>query len=268
MAPASMLAVLTLTGCTAGSDPVASPSAPAVAAAPVAPAGPDPPAAPVASPKPAAAPKPAPSEPPGLIPLAKHRPAEEFKGDEGEFVRQARVNLQREEVKSDLSDSRLLKLGREFCSVLSGGGLLTDKVDYWSGFRGLGDGPDSAVFLAAQEVFCGDLADGFTRLGLTEPPPAPTAAERADLARFVATLDEPDFAERVQSLPDTELAGDAAAACDLDFDKEWWDTRAVQRFAGSQPKEVRMDYVVGLVTAYCPDKADPMIESLEDFGDR
>lgn len=202
------------------------------------------------------------------MPLTANRPPADFPGDEARYVREVRENLAQDKVRTKLSDSRLLELGRELCSVLSGGGLLTDKVDHWSGFRDLAaDGSDAAIVLAARDVFCPELADGYTRLELGETLPVPTPAERADLARFVTTLDEPKLAPRLRATPDEDLAEDAETACDIDFHGEWWDATKAKRMAGSLPAEARMDYVVGLVTGYCPTRAEKMVDSLEEFAD-
>ncbi len=254
-----LLAAVALAGCAGSADneSMFGPG-PSVSAAPSTAAKSAPPALPSAAPSP--------TEAPGLIPLAPDRPAAEFKGDENEFVRRVRDTLTEDKVKTDLSDSRLLRFGREFCSVLSGGGLLSDKVDHWAVFRGLANGPEGAIFLAS-DVLCKDQADAYERLLLTEIAPVPTAAERADLARFITALDEPDLVAKVKAIEDSDLAGDAEKACDLDFDSEWWDSAKVARLESSLPKAARMAYVVGLVTAYCPDEAGPMVDSLEDYAD-
>lgn len=201
-----------------------------------------------------------------MPPTANRAPAD-FQGDEARYVREVRANLAQDELRTKLSDDRLLELGRELCSVLSGGGLLTDKVDHWAGFRDLADGSDAAIVLAARDVLCLDLAEGYPRLQLGESLPVPTPAERADLARFVTTLDEPKLAEQLRATPDSELADDADTACGIDFQGEWWDATLAKRVAGSLPADARMDYVVGLVTGYCPAQAEEMIDSLEEFGD-
>ncbi|MGQ0844201.1 MAG: hypothetical protein ACT4QF_08700 [Sporichthyaceae bacterium] len=224
---------------------------------------------------PAATPSQAPfaaaTKPPKLVespvPLAPVRAPTEFVGSDEDFVREVRENLEEEKVKSELSDSRLLKLGREFCSVLSGGGLLTDKVDYWAGLRELDKGSDAAIILAAQEVFCGELTDGYTRLELGEALTEPSPAEKADLARFVTALDEPDLAEKLKAMSDEQLAADAKRACGIGFHDEWWNRNTAKKVASELPDGNEMDYVVGLVTAYCPKEADDMIESLRDFAD-
>lgn len=259
---ALLLTALFVAGCGAGSAPLAAPPASPSSSVPT-------PLSIVGSSTPASSQtEPAPSDPPGTVPLASPRAATEFQGDENEFVRQVRENLEQDAVETDLSDSRLLLFGRELCSVLSGGGLLTEKLDYWAGFRNLEDGPDAAILLAAQEVFCRALTEDFTNLQLRENSVSPTAAERADLARFVTALDEPDLGGRVGAIEDRDLERDAAKACTLDLNTEWWESGAVARLESSLPEKARMAYVVGLVTAYCPDEADDMVEALEDFGDR
>lgn len=255
---AVLLTALAAAGCGAGAGPVAAPPAPS--SAPV-------PAVGASSPK-SSPTRPEPTDPPGLVPLTAPRAAAESQGDETEFVRQVRENLEQDEVETKLSDSRLLLFGRELCSVLSGGGLLADKVDYWAGFRNLEDGPDAAIVLAANGVFCRALTEDFTSLQLQENAASPTAAERGDLARFVTVLDEPDLGTRVGAIEDPDLERDAAKACALDFGSEWWESGEVARLESSLPEKARMAYVVGLVTAYCPDEADEMIEALEAFGDR
>jgi hypothetical protein len=203
-------------------------------------------------------------EPPGLVPLAAPRAPSEFAGDEGEFVRAARGTLTEEKVKTKLSDSKLLTLGREFCSVLSGGGLLTTKVDHWAGSRDLKKGVDTAIVLAAQRALCGDLIEGYTRLQSSEYP-EPTAAEKADLARFVTALDQPDLHPVIAQIADADVAGDAADACAMDLDSEWWNSSEAKRLEGGLTEQGRMAYVVGLVSAYCPDRVDRVIDSLEDW---
>lgn len=207
-----------------------------------------------------------PTEPeqPGLVPLAAPRAPSEFAGDETEFVRAARGTLTEEKVETKLSDSKLLTLGREFCSVLSGGGLLTTKVDHWAGSRDLKKGVDAAIVLAAQRALCADLIEGYTRLQSSEYP-EPTAAEKADLARFVTALDQPDLHPVIAQITDPDVAGDAADACAMDYDSEWWNSSAAKRLEGGLTAQGRMAYVVGLVSAYCPDRVDRVIDSLEDW---
>ena len=252
----AVISTVALAACASGSSALAPGPVPSVAANPS------------SAPKTAASPAttaPAPTDPPGLVPLAPHRAPADFTGDDAEFVRQVRGNLEQEKVTSTLSDSRLLSLGREFCSVLSGGGLLTDKVEHWVGSRDLKEGADVAIVLAAHDALCGDLTDGYNRLQLSEVT-VPTDAERADLARFITTLDQPVLEKSVAEISDSDLSGDAADACELDFDDEWWNSTEARKLEGGLPELARMSYVVGLVTAFCPDVADQLIDSLEDWA--
>lgn len=255
---AAVVALLALSACASGSDALPPVSEPSVTGATAAPKK-------STAPAPATTPAPPPSEDPGMIPLAPHRAPTEFTGDEAEFVRQVRGTLAEEKADATMSDSRLLTLGREFCSVLSGGGLLTDKVDHWVVFRELKKGVDDAIVLAAQAVFCADLTENYSRLQLSELA-EPTTAERADLARFITTMDQPSLEKKVESITDHDLAGDANAACELNFKSEWWNSSAAGKLEDGLGEQGRMAYVVGLVTAFCPDDSDDMIDSLEDWA--
>lgn len=258
---AALVCLVALTGCgQAALPPVAAPSSTPAATATGT-------STPTPSGTPAPEPTPEPTPEPGVIvPLASPRAPADFTGDDAEFVRQVRVILKQDKVSTKMSDSRLVSLGKEFCSVLSGGGLLATKVDHWAGSRDLKQGVDAAILDAARAVLCGDLADGYTRLRVSERSD-PTSAERADLARFVTALDQPDLDKLVAAISDPDVAGDAEEACAIDFDGQWWNSRAARKLEGGLPEQGRMAYVVGLVTAYCPEEADPMIDALEEWAD-
>ena len=195
-----------------------------------------------------------PAPPPARIALAPQRPAEFFPGSDQSFLGAVRQEL--DGVEAPASDADMVDRGRELCSVLSGGGAVADKVDFWSGSFDLGDPAWDAVFRAATTTYCRELADGF-RADRTEEI-EPTAAERADLARFVVRQGLGVTAFDTAS--DAEVADDAEGSCQT----VRADPETLGRWVDSGDLSPLM-HALGAVTAYCPELSDHVRSTLSDL---
>ena len=167
--------------------------------------------------------------------------------------------------KTDFSDEKLIRLGREFCSVLSGGGLLASKVDYWAGVNHLGDGPsrsDVEIFYAAWDAYCPEFRDGYAKVRLGKQSADPTGPERADLARFVAVTKFPRFIEQVRVLSDAEIRAAGSKLCGLPLKRGWSRTKQVQALVSGLPDDIRPFYLIGLGLAYCEERIDAIGDEL------
>lgn len=151
------------------------------------------------------------------VPIAKPKQPSEFVGNDDEFLRRVRKNFDRSDVTRAISDQTLVTLAREFCSVLSGGGMLASKVDFWGGFYHLDNPLSGAMFLAAFDVYCPDLAEGYVRIRTGSQTAEPTVQERADLARFTATFHQPGAVRPIARMSDADVERAAAIVCNVRF---------------------------------------------------
>ncbi|CAN5416766.1 hypothetical protein BH11ACT8_BH11ACT8_24280 [soil metagenome] len=148
------------------------------------------------------------------------------------------------------TDAESIALGRDFCTVVSGGGLVVDKVQFWASQFGI-DASIDEVASSAGATYCPDLAARYAEV-VAEPEPGPvTKAERADLFRFVVTrtTDDPTA---VGDASDRQIEGRAADFCAR--------LRAPRASLGelanldpADPEELlQAAYAIGLGLSYCP----------------
>lgn len=197
------------------------------------------------------------------VPITKPTQPSGFAGDDDEFVRVVHEYFDKADVTAQMSDRTLVTVGREFCFVLSGGGMLADKVDFWAGTRHLENGPDVPIFSAAWDVYCPDLAEGYRRIRLGSRSQEPTARQRVDLATFVATLHQPGGVPSIERMSTTEVERAAATLCRMSFDTGWERTPPVVRLTRPVPQAARLQYLAGLALGFCPDVTSEMMASLQ-----
>lgn len=210
-----------------------------------------------------AAASPTPTDTVIAVPVTAEKQPSDFSGDDSVFIKRVHGYLDRRKKKTDLSDAEMVKLGREFCSVTSGGGMLADKVDFWAGARGLSDeSADVEIFYAAWDAYCPEFRDGYTKVRLSAKTARPTSAETADLIRFVTTFRHPDADARLAAVSDSEVAQAGGRFCAMRLEAEWPSSRIVGRLIGAIPEEVREYYLLALTLGYCPDRSDAVAKAL------
>jgi hypothetical protein len=178
------------------------------------------------------------------VPITTPRPPSDFDGAEAhaaaydDFVEQ-----------NAIADARpageAYGLTQEVCSILSGGGAVTAKVDYWAGTTGFAAG-ESLPVIASASALCPDELDAYTRQRDGAAPSTP--AVKADLARFYV-LQPTGSLGLLDGLTDEEVAAAAETECTAlaDLDGPLPAPNDDQQRAA----QVR---TVALALAYCPDR--------------
>jgi hypothetical protein len=140
-----------------------------------------------ASPSPSLSVVPAPTsipsyDPDARIPVGPQTAPDDFPGDDEHFLAVARGLLIALDTEAPASDQRLVAAGREFCSLLSGGGAVASKLDMYAGQRNYAEEGWTAVILAGIQEYCPELGPGYfaDRSG----PLPMTSAEKLDLFRY------------------------------------------------------------------------------------
>jgi hypothetical protein len=107
---------------------------------------------------------------------------EDFSGDDEHFLAVARCLLIALETDAPASDPRPVTVGREICSLLSGGGAVASKLDMYAGQHDYAEKGWSAVIFGGIQAYCPELGPGYfaDRSG----PLPMTAAEKLDLFRY------------------------------------------------------------------------------------
>ncbi len=158
---------------------------------------------------------------PVSAPITKRVRPSAFRGDDSAYVRQVHTFLDERSVTSPYSDAELVERGRDFCSVISGGGLLAEKVDFWAGFTSIDLDTSVHVFKAAGSVYCPKAFSAYVDLRLAGNTGKPTAREKADLVRFDASVGSGSFATPVDRVSDSRILRDGRRLCSTEFTRGW-----------------------------------------------
>lgn len=200
-------AVMVLTACTGEDSERSSRPSPQTASESPS-ARPSPEASSSSDPSVIPAPTAAPSfDPNARIPVGPTTPPDSFPGDDEKFLARTRGVLVARSTDAPGADSELVQVGREFCSLLSGGGAVAEKLNLYGGQRNMVEEGWTAVIIAAIETYCPQLGDGY--YADRTNPPETTSNEKADLARYAIRAFKPNA-----RLSDTRIARLADAACD------------------------------------------------------
>lgn len=183
----------------------------------------------------------------GAIPIGAPRDPASFQGSDQDFLTTASELLGKVEEKQPVTDKSAIAIGREYCSVISSGGQVASKVDFWSGQRGyLGVPAYDALLRAAGRIYCPDLEKSY--LAASASPTPPTEVEKVDLMRFIGSLTPGEggiFAE----LPDAEIVTRATAVCRREKPK------APLSGADLRRRRTEPDFalLVASLSVYCPE---------------
>jgi hypothetical protein len=140
------------------------------------------------------------------------------------------------------ADARLVTVGREVCSLLSGGGAVATKLDFYAGQRSMSEDGWTAVIGAAIQTYCPDLGPGY--FADRDGPLPMTSPEQADLVRYLVRAGAGEDAD----LRDEQILRLSHKVCGLlDTSPERLPT--VPDGAGRTTALV----VFAVVNAYCPE---------------
>ena len=105
-----------------------------------------------------------------------------YKRQDEHFLAVARGLLIALDTEAPASDARLVEVGREVCSLLSGGGAVASKLDMYAGQHDYAEEGWTAAVVGGIQEFCPELGPGYfaDRRG----PLPMTTAEKLDLFRF------------------------------------------------------------------------------------
>jgi hypothetical protein len=192
------------------------------------------------------------------VPVTKAKQPSGFPGDDKEFLRRVDGYLLKSGVTTEMNDRTRVAYGRQFCAILSGGGMVAGKVDFWGGTIQIERGPDAAIFVAALDIYCPELAAGYTRIRRGSQTKRPTVAQSADLARFVMTLHHPNVVPAAEALSTRILQRTASEYCKETADLDWPSTPEVVRTANRLPRPGRLLLLVGLTLGFCPETGEQL----------
>lgn len=149
------------------------------------------------------------------------------------------------------TDDESVALGRDLCTVLSGGGLIGDKVEFFSTEYGIVDGTQQ-IADAAGPTYCPAPYAAYVAVRAETSPGAGTATERADLFRFIVRRSTRD-PTAVAEVTDVKIREQAADFC-ARLRKPDADLSQLTTLNPNVPAELLQGaYAVGLGLSYCPD---------------
>jgi len=180
----------------------------------------------------------------GRPPVVEALPPNSFPGDDEVFL--DLYGTYREITKEADRSDEAVALARRFCSIISGGGLVADKVDYWGAYSQF---PDSAgaLLTAAGESYCPAFFAAYTRVRGSDEPAPSTAAEKVDMTRFAFSV---VGARPELNLSDAAIARQAGEVCALSPAEL---TAATREFiaAGDQASITR---TLAFAVGFCPNR--------------
>lgn len=149
------------------------------------------------------------------------------------------------------TDDESVALGRDLCTVISGGGLVGDKVEFFSTEYGIVDGTQE-IADAAGQVYCPEPYAAYVKVRAETAPGPGTDVERADLFRFVVRRSTGD-PTAVTDVTDAKIRERAADFCDRLSEPDA-DLSNLTSLNPNDPEErLQGAYLVGLGLSYCPD---------------
>ena len=181
--------------------------------------------------------------PDARIPLAPQTAPEDFAGDDEHFLAVTRGLLIALDEEAPAADPRLVTVGREVCSLLSGGGAVAAKLDFYAGQRSMSEDGWTAVIGAAIQTYCPDLGPGY--FADRDGPLPMTSAEQADLVRYVVRAGVGDDAD----VPDDQILRLSRKVCGL-LDSS---PDRLPNLVGEGTGRNTAVVVFAVVLAYCPE---------------
>ena len=149
------------------------------------------------------------------------------------------------------TDNESIALGRDFCTVISGGGLIGDKVEFFSTEYGIVDGTQE-IADAAGPTYCPEAYAAYVAVRAETSPGPGTDVERADLFRFVVRRSTGD-PTAVTEVTDATIRARASDFCDRLGEPDA-DLSNLTSLNPNDPEErLQGAYLVGLGLSYCPD---------------
>lgn len=183
---------------------------------------------------------------PRAIAIGDPQPASSFSGDDTAFATELADLLEELSLPAPVDDTTAVSIGKDFCSVLSGGGLLARKVDFWADQHQYAGHDYASIFQAALDQYCHNFLDAYlTERTVTRKATVP---EEVDVVRFVGDTGLRDGA--FDALPDDRIATEGAATCrQLTAEPELLATLVGN--AAADDRALLTGYVLG----FCPEVA-------------
>jgi len=192
------------------------------------------------------------------VPISRPREPDDFPGNDGDLIRAFEVHVTHFEVAQKPSEQSVIEYAREFCSVLSGGGLLAEKVNGWGGASRIPTDVDVPVFLAALDVYCAEYAQEYANVRAEGDKVEPSESELADLVRFFAGLPGTVGVSKLEAIPDEEILLRSENMCSAPGGFQALSPSAIRQLTESVPRSSQRGFAGGLVMIECPERVEEL----------